>query len=186
MHPELPGTTERWARAKDFPQPEGTGPNGRRLCRWCHQEVSEGRRTWCSEACIQQYLIRCSSDTVRRKVLERDHGICAFCQMDAEKLHRVIRLARQHERDLWGTWFKWRSILDKLGRFNCFGESYWQPDHIVPVSEGGGQCGLSNYRTACTPCHLKETSQLRKRLYQAERDATPAGLLKQAQLEIGI
>lgn len=185
MHPELPGTTIRWATAAAFPQPGGTGLNGRLFCRWCHQEVPKGRRTWCSAGCIEQYLIRCNGDTVRRLVLERDHGICASCQMDAEKLHRVIRWARHHQRGLWGTWRTWRSMLDKLGRFNSFGESYWQPDHIVPVSEGGGQCGLSNYRTLCTPCHLEETSRLRKRLYQAERDATPTGLLEQAQLVIG-
>lgn len=186
MHPELPGTTIRWATAADFPQPGGRGPNGRRMCRWCHQEVPRGKRAWCGEGCVEQYLIRCHGHTVRRLVLERDRGICAFCGMDAEKLFRVIRLAQHHGRDFGLRLSGWAGLLDQLGRFNSFGETFWQPDHIVPVSGGGGQCGLSNYRTLCTPCHLVETGRLRTRLYRKEQEATPGGLVEQAQLEMDL
>jgi 5-methylcytosine-specific restriction endonuclease McrA len=31
--------------------------------------------------------------------------------------------------------------------------SYWDADHIVPVHQGGGECGLDNYRTLCYRCH---------------------------------
>ena len=31
--------------------------------------------------------------------------------------------------------------------------SFWQADHRQSVVEGGGLCGLDNYRTLCTPCH---------------------------------
>ena len=41
---------------------------------------------------------------------------------------------------------------------------FWQADHIIPVAEGGGDCGLENLRTLCTPCHLRETENLRSRL----------------------
>ncbi len=41
---------------------------------------------------------------------------------------------------------------------------HWQADHVVPVAEGGGLCGLENMRTLCTPCHKRETAALRKRL----------------------
>ena len=41
---------------------------------------------------------------------------------------------------------------------------FWQADHIVPVAEGGGDCGLKNLRTLCTPCHRKETDKLNHRL----------------------
>ena len=43
----------------------------------------------------------------------------------------------------------------------------WQADHITPVIEGGGECGIENYRTLCTPCHKKETAELARR--QAEK-----------------
>ncbi len=42
-------------------------------------------------------------------------------------------------------------------------QDFWQADHIVPVAEGGGGCGLDNLRTLCTPCHAAETAGLRSR-----------------------
>ena len=41
---------------------------------------------------------------------------------------------------------------------------FWQADHIVPVSEGGGECDLDNFRTLCTRCHAQETARLKHRL----------------------
>lgn len=49
--------------------------------------------------------------------------------------------------------------------------SWWEADHIVPVAEGGGQCGPENYRTLCYRCHAEETKKLRARL-AAKRKAT--------------
>ena len=45
----------------------------------------------------------------------------------------------------------------------------WQADHIVPVAEGGGLCGLDGYRTLCSQCHGVETGKLRKRLNESKR-----------------
>lgn len=47
--------------------------------------------------------------------------------------------------------------------------SGWEADHIVPVAKGGGQCGLDNYRTLCTPCHKRVTAQLKRELAEARR-----------------
>mgnify|MGYP002145584259 FL=1 len=52
--------------------------------------------------------------------------------------------------------------------------SWWEADHIVPVVEGGGQCGAENYRTLCCRCHGSETAQLRKRLAEAKRNRKEA------------
>jgi len=41
---------------------------------------------------------------------------------------------------------------------------FWQADHIVPVSEGGGECDMDNFRTLCTRCHATETEKLKQRL----------------------
>lgn len=43
----------------------------------------------------------------------------------------------------------------------------WDADHIVPVTEGGGDHGLDNYRTLCHPCHKIVTAELAAR--RAER-----------------
>ena len=34
-----------------------------------------------------------------------------------------------------------------------YGGGLWDADHIVPVCEGGGMCGLENIRTLCLKCH---------------------------------
>src|SRR5207248_244912 len=36
--------------------------------------------------------------------------------------------------------------------------SCWEADHIQAVAEGGGQCGLENYRTLCFICHKKKSA----------------------------
>lgn len=48
----------------------------------------------------------------------------------------------------------------------------WEADHIVPVVEGGGECGLEGYRTLCLHCHKRETAKLARRR-AAARKQTP-------------
>ena len=37
------------------------------------------------------------------------------------------------------------------------GGGLWDADHIIPVKDGGGMCGLDNLRTLCISCHKKIT-----------------------------
>ena len=46
----------------------------------------------------------------------------------------------------------------------------YEIDHIIPVIEGGGCCGLDNLRTTCIPCHRKETKELAGRRAAQKRD----------------
>lgn len=166
------------------------GPEGRRLCRWCQTEVPKGRLTFCSKECVHQWSIRSNSGYLRDQVLKRDHGRCAHCGVNAEKLTKLIekfnpysgwgnlkpypskygRVKRVRAHLLWKSlhakypwafdrwwWENYQMIVSKA-------TSMWAADHIVPVSEGGGQCGLENMRTLCLPCHDVETAELRKRL----------------------
>lgn len=61
-------------------------------------------------------------------------------------------------------------------------ERYIHIDHIVPVIEGGGCCGLVNYRQLCRKCHGVESGALRRRLNHARRCAK--GLPEQQVLPI--
>ncbi len=45
------------------------------------------------------------------------------------------------------------------------GGGLWDADHIIPVKEGGGLCGLENMRTLCIKCHKNVTALLYKTTY---------------------
>lgn len=124
--------------------------NGRALCRQCQIEVPRGRRTFCSDLCVDQWKLQSDPGYVRTEVFKRDRGVCAICATDtmADPLAHVVR---------------WRDRSRGTGRL-------WHADHIIPVIEGGGECGLDNYRTLCVACHRKETAALRKRLAQRKRE----------------
>ncbi len=64
--------------------------------------------------------------------------------------------------------------LDRLLQSPKEGD-FWQADHIVPVAEGGGSCGLNNFRTLCSPCHQSETQKLKFRLRLNDPLSTSAG-----------
>ena len=65
------------------------GENGRNLCRWCQLEVPKGRITFCSDWCVEEWRLRSDPGYLRAKVLQRDHGVCAYCGVDcvAEWIH---------------------------------------------------------------------------------------------------
>jgi 5-methylcytosine-specific restriction protein A len=152
------------------------GPKGFRICRWCDQEVDNERRTFCKERdCVTQFLIRTDPGLVRRKVFERDRGVCASCGFDTSKARNEVRSARP-EVKFTGTMEQWIRKTQKANHaerkasekyiamgFPSIQFHWWEADHVIPVIEGGGLCGLEGYRTLCIPCHKKETRQLARR-----------------------
>ena len=185
-------------------QPAGRGPNGRRFCRWCQKEVPVGRRSWCSQECVDDYSVRSNPGIARSKVLARDNRVCADCNLNMNAVATSItRQARKlglyggYRREwfrkvahqsgvaahrLFTEWCNERGALYPARRFptrrgraktdNEFAaDCLWDMDHIVPVSEGGGGCGLDNLRTLCLWCHRRETVALKRRLATAARRA---------------
>jgi 5-methylcytosine-specific restriction protein A len=157
------------------------GPGGRPLCRWCGQETKPPRRTFCSDPCVREHQIRSNPGYARKLVGQRDRGVCQICRLDTAKLKRIVdalnrtvhritgvteekkrraewRINRLRERFPWA--FEKPSVYRRLSlRLHL-----WEMDHIVPVAEGGGSCGLENLRALCRACHLQVTRELRKRL----------------------
>ena len=41
----------------------------------------------------------------------------------------------------------------------CNEGSFWQADHVLAVANGGGESGLENSQTLCTPCHKEKTAE---------------------------
>ena len=158
------------------------GSNGRALCRECGTEVPKDRKSFCSQKCVDTWKIKTDPTFVRIKLYERDHGVCQKCKTDCVALvHELEKLDHDHRR------VYARSLLDKevyktlvthnqrlverLQEFKISIHRYttrrwygiWDADHIKAVIEGGGECGLENYRTLCLKCHHEETLLLRKR-----------------------
>lgn len=130
--------------------------DGNPICRWCRGPITKpGRRTLCSRACATEWLIRRNPTSVRWHLKQRDGGRCAGCGRDMVWLHDVWRMLREHL-----TYAEWQQLGRRLsGLHNC-NRTWWEADHIKAVVEGGGQCGLDNYRTLCVRCHRQETKQL--------------------------
>jgi 5-methylcytosine-specific restriction protein A len=108
---------------------------------------------------------------MRRRVFQRDGGICALCGVDTAVLGTVlqaewgrVKLARtpreRRERAAFRQRFRW--FFRRA--------SYWDADHIVPVTEGG-ESSLENLRTLCVPCHQHVTKEQAKRRASRRRQA---------------
>jgi len=185
-----------------------------RTCRWCGGPVPAGRRSWCSQECVHEGLMRAQPGYARRKVFERDHGVCSACGLDCARLERIAeRLALLASAELYYSTVTGQVLLshcaqqdpielrphpaaERRGRDlevllailslwaghdlrdrnrwpydapRKLKHSLWQADHITPVVEGGGGCGLDNLRTMCTRCHHAETAALAHRRAVSKR-----------------
>jgi 5-methylcytosine-specific restriction enzyme A len=142
------------------------GTNGRLACLQCGGDITAPRRkTFCSPKCADDFRLKTSSFHVRIKVLERDNGICAKCGKDVfAEAERVTGFPRRR---------KARGSGD-----------LWQADHITPVAEGGGECGLEGYRTLCRRCHGIETGKLRRRINRRKREEQQPSLAEGLRLGV--
>lgn len=152
-------------------------------CRGCQRPVPKGRKTWCSDACVEAAILKLNPSVARTRVHQRDKGICAECGFDADKAMRILHRLE------YGTGVQQRFGPDYLERRRAIAllvthwnqpkrprlalyyqlPHLWEADHIVPVAEGGGACELENYRTLCIPCHRAATKALAGRLAEARR-----------------
>jgi 5-methylcytosine-specific restriction enzyme A len=127
-------------------------------CRGCGGVVIKPRRSFCSADCVDALSIANDPAYARRAVARRDSGVCAGCGLDCGDLDNALMRLRHTDVAAW------IAECDRLGLSPSErGRSVWEMDHIVPVTEGGGACGLENLRTLCIWCHRGETAELRKR-----------------------
>lgn len=56
-------------------QKHGRGPNGRRFCRWCHEEVPKGRSSYCNDECMSH----CVFNVSKMRAMQRDGLKCQAC-----------------------------------------------------------------------------------------------------------
>ena len=97
---------------------------GEKICVWCGCPLTGRKTRWCGQKCIDEYCLRNNGDTLRRRVHERDQGICADCGADCNS---------------------------ESGYSHRYGT--WHAHHVNPVHRGGGACDLDNMVTLCVDCH---------------------------------
>ena len=146
------------------------------LCLACKAAYDDAARAvyghpFCSEGCLRRYRVLSAPGAAREAIFALERGVCQLCKLDTHALLQALRAEPSvHER---------ARMLEAVGTFgerrvaavamNPRAGDLWQADHIVPVSEGGGEADLENYRTLCDPCHAAETAALRARLKAKKR-----------------
>lgn len=136
---------------------------GRYHCRVCGELLEGRRRSFCSDECRDDALIRCGMD-VRRIIKKRDKGYCARCGVHVPTLTRRIQHAFWKRRRAWND-PRWRRFLSRIGidwNFDIC-KSLWEAHHKHAVKDGGGGAGLEDYETLCVWCHRKETATQHRR-----------------------
>lgn len=176
-----------------FASPTPKGHGGERLCRNCLGPMpSDKRKHNCSAKCVEEWRCKTSPAHLRWVVCQRDKGICASCGLDTIALSAAVGWVRAHlckYRPV-GTWWghqDWMNFTKALGIGSRWPGDLWDADHIIPVIEGGGECGLGNFRTLCIPCHKRVTREMHFRLAQARKEEKKAILAAalSAPLEFG-
>jgi 5-methylcytosine-specific restriction enzyme A len=150
-----------------FASPSPKTDKGEKLCRNCRKVVIPKNKHNCSRACSEEWALKTSPSLMRRAVYERDNGVCALCATDTVANREGFRKRKYSPAG--STAWKEKEVLAEYGMTSESGH-WWEADHIIPVIEGGGECGLEGYRTLCIPCHRKATKELRARIARRRRD----------------
>lgn len=167
------------------------GPRGFPLCRRCATECPTARNTFCSNECVHEWKLRTQPAYQAVHVLERDNGVCALCGVDTIALLAELKRLRSEDRrarreagmsaprDEDPNTYSWEKTEGAFGtrvaalslprHLVYLTRRLWEMDHVTPVVEGGGSCGLDNLRTLCWACHRRETAALAKRRAAARK-----------------
>jgi hypothetical protein len=152
----------RFLNSGMFPKPE------KGHCKWCGGELPNGLRVWHNGKCRQEAYVRMGY--ADRYIFERDNGICSNCGIDTQWLEKqLLKIYRQT--DYWRVCSGGEFALAMGPWGTDFCRRLWEADHILPVCEGGGCCGLENYQTLCLRCHKEESALLAKRRANKTQDS---------------
>jgi 5-methylcytosine-specific restriction protein A len=105
--------------------------------------------------------LRKKVNILRNKVYERDRGICSHCHVNCNILYResfeMLKEKGYYELFLW---LRIKGFpCNRIKLFIKRGYSLWDAHHIIPVSEGGGDCDVEGMATLCAACHRLETKR---------------------------
>lgn len=145
----------------------------------CIIHVHSDASLFCDGDCREQYFVRKSSAAVRFATEAADAGVCSSCHVDCERLRQdlisaVVSSDATSEENIFQVRRKlverhhplmmfFPNLVERAIRTPVAG-NLWHADHILPVSQGGGECTLENIQTLCVACHQLKTKEDLKRL----------------------
>uniref|UniRef100_A0A1D2A8V2 DNA annealing helicase and endonuclease ZRANB3 n=1 Tax=Auxenochlorella protothecoides TaxID=3075 RepID=A0A1D2A8V2_AUXPR len=172
-----------------------------RLCLNCSSVVADAKAVpaaatldnnyllFCSGACEAAFALKRSGGAIRRALFRLERGVCTNpqCKLDCHALVTRLQIIEKGS----AGWEQRRrevlqrlapsflhhgnkTLLDSLIRSAVEGNA-WHADHVIPVYQGGGGCGIENLRTLCVVCHKKVTADQAK-ARAAERKRLAQGI----------
>ena len=133
---------------------------GFRQCRWCNGSVIPPKRTFCSAECVHQHRLRTQPRYLRQCCYDRDKGICSNCGIDTKQTAKMARSFTTGSEELKGFLKQYNITIKRKIHKRKLGGGLWDADHINPVVQGGGLCGLENIQTLCIACHKIKTKNM--------------------------
>jgi len=137
---------------RDYPKRKDAA--GYWLCRWCGCRLIGRRSSFCGTQCRDEVRIRCGFG-VRSMVRRRDKGVCKKCGRDTAALRRKLNKIRRGEGH---AAFIALAESEGVPKDRLY-KTLWEADHVKPVNNGGGQCGIEGFQTLCIWCHRKKSAK---------------------------
>lgn len=153
------------------------GPAGETVT---HRSTGGEVSLFCTGSCRALFFAKRNAASLRSQLFELERGLCQRCGLDCHSAFHATLAARSDRRAA-----KLAEVAPSLAAIGELAARiverptegmFWQADHVVPVFEGGGMCGLDNLQTLCTSCHRSKTHA------EAERRSTRSQRLRQAPL----
>jgi len=118
-----------------------------KLCVECGEAVTGRRRRWCSDECVEAYMIRSDPKTARWHVHQRDLGICARCGLDTERVQAEVKKATRSAVVEWKADHRRRypKVSVKWVRFRPRG---WNPPTLKEICQRAREDVLEQYGMA--------------------------------------
>ena len=146
----------------------GPGPKQREANEKIEKNETE---LFCAGPCRGLHFGKRNGASLRRQLFELEKGVCQGCGLDCHGLFQALRCKKSSEKDwllkellgLAAARPSLRPLLDQLASrpsgLTLTEGLLWQADHVLPVWQGGGTCGLDNLQTLCAACHSKKTQK---------------------------
>eukprot|EP00930_Biecheleria_cincta_P023520 TRINITY_DN16982_c0_g1_i1.p1 TRINITY_DN16982_c0_g1~~TRINITY_DN16982_c0_g1_i1.p1 ORF type:complete len:1511 (-),score=233.62 TRINITY_DN16982_c0_g1_i1:373-4905(-) len=159
------------------------GPSGEEVTHKSDIRNSE-ESLFCTGSCRARYFGKRSGGSLRRQLFELERGICQSCGIDCHSVFQSLLTAspgpRRHAclSEVAPRIASNPILASRILEAQRVTEGLlWQADHIVPVWEGGGMCGVENLQSLCVACHAAKTSseasQRANRRQTERKDASP-------------